>query len=58
MDGGPCFVAPVFAAAVREAGSRMRPSSGKGGSASLRVFGEEDADREDGGTRWFPLGDV
>jgi hypothetical protein len=53
MEGGPGFFSPAFVAA----GSREL-LSGIGGSGSLRLFGEEDGDLEEGGTRCFPLGDV
>ena len=61
IEGGLGFRVPEFAAApppaASEAGSGVR-LSGIGGRASLRDFGEEDGDREEGGTRWFPLGYV
>jgi len=53
MEGRSGFFSPWYIAA----GSR-EPFSGRGESASLRLFGEENGDLEEGGTRWFPLGDV
>jgi hypothetical protein len=65
IEGGLGFIVPAFAVGsvlgASEAGRGLRPS-GKGGSGSSRNFGEADEDREEGreegGTRWFPLGDV
>lgn len=58
----PALAADAPGPAASEAGRRERGggelSSGRGGRTSSRCFGEEEGEREDGGKRCCPLGDV